>query len=51
MSQYGIVNGITDPQLKDVTKPHLTAFEIEYSAYVERVKNIQHSRPHSQHLK
>lgn len=51
MSQYGIVNTITASPLKDVTQPHLIAFEIDYSAYVERVPNVNQSRPQNQQIK
>lgn len=44
MSSYGVVSALVAPQLKDVTKPDLIKFEIECTAYKEKVADINRSR-------
>lgn len=44
MSTYGIVSALVAPTLKDVTQPDLIEFEIEYTAYKEKVADINRSR-------
>lgn len=51
MSEFGIVNTIQAPVLEKTSQPALIAFETKYSAYKERVQNINQQRPASQSIK
>lgn len=50
MSNYGIVNTVLAQQLSDVGEFDLVEFEIDYVANIERISNINASRPQSQRI-
>lgn len=47
MSNYGIISTVEPPVLKDVKQSSLIKFEIEYSQYKEKIKEINRTRPES----
>ena len=50
MSSFGLVNTISAPLWKGSTQPELIAFEVEFSAYAERVRQLNQTRPANQRI-
>lgn len=50
MSSFGIVSTLNAPVLKDVTQPDLIRFDVEYTAYKEKVSDLNRTRDASRHI-
>eukprot|EP00737_Agarophyton_chilense_P002771 gb/GEZJ01003187.1/.p1 GENE.gb/GEZJ01003187.1/~~gb/GEZJ01003187.1/.p1 ORF type:complete len:139 (-),score=6.57 gb/GEZJ01003187.1/:317-733(-) len=51
MSTYGLVNTIQPSMLTKTTQPDLVKIELNYSAYVERVNDVNAGKPTTQNIK
>lgn len=51
MSSYGIVNTIEAPKLAGASQPELIKIEVDYSAYVECVEDVNSGKKSSPRIK